>query len=283
MKRFLAMIISSVCIATIGVFVKLIGDSVPIMTVSFFRFFFGFLFIAVCIPFIDRNFMKVKLREMLEYALLGAFIAFDFSMYTAAFTMAPISSVVLLSSFYPVIVAVLSYFFLREKTEKAAIISFVIAFAGLLMINPLHPDYMAGNLLALANSFVYAILVVLMRYINKKKSIGVVFWFLMFATLFTSPLPFIYGFGNMQSSFVWIFLLGVISTGLAYILFNFTLEKMPAEISSVIMLTTEPVVSIVLGVIVIGESVALATIIGGLLIIMGGIILEVRGKVSKKY
>jgi len=283
MKRYLAMITAGLCFATIGIFVKLIGDSVPIMTVNFFRFFFGFLFIAIFAPFLDKSFLHVSRSDLMKYAFLGLLIAIDFSTYTMAYTLAPISNVVLISSSFPVFVAVFSYFLLKERTDKAGLISFLLAFVGLAIINPLQPAFMAGSLLSLANAVLFAIVVVFMRYIDEKKRIGVVFWFLGFAVLFTVPFPFYYGLGSMQSSFIWILLLGVVSTGIAYLLFNYTLEKMPAEISSIIILSVEPLASICMAVLIISETVALNVILGGILIVGGGVFLEVKDRLLKRY
>jgi len=283
MKRYLAIIVVSVCFAAIGTLVKLIGDSVPIMTLNFFRFFIGFLFIAAFVPFIDRSFLKVSRRDIMEYALLGLMIANGFSMHIAAYNLSPVSNVVLVSSMFPVFVAVFSYLVLKEKTDKASLISFLIAFLGVLVITPFRPAFFAGSMLSMSGAILYGAVLVFMRQIDEKRSIGVVFWFLGFAALFTAPYSLYYGLGNIQSSFVWILLLGVVSTGMAYLLLNFTLEKMPAETTSLIILTVQPMAAILLAFLVLGETVNLNIIIGGILIIAGGIFLEVKKSLFKKY
>lgn len=283
MKRYLAMVAASVCLSTIGIFVKLIGDTVPIMTVIFFRFLFGFILIAIAAPLLDRSFLKVKRRDVLKFALLGLLIVVDFSLYTAAYTMAPVSNIILVASTFPIFVAIFSYCVLREKTDKAGIVSFVLAFTGLLIINPFQPSYYAGSILALANAVLYGLMIVTMRYFDEHKRIGIVFWFMGFATLFTLPFPFVYGLGAIQSSLLWAVLLGMIPTGLAYLLFNFSLEKMPAEVSSLIMLTVEPVAAIGMALLIIGESLALNVIIGGILIVAGGLFLDIKDHLLNRY
>jgi len=121
-----------------------------------------------------------------------------------------------------------------------------------------------------------------MRYIDKRHHIGVVFWFMLFATIFLSPAPFIYGLGTISWNYIWIIILGVVSTGLAYLFLNYGLEKLQAETTSIIVMSTEPIVAIILAILVIGELLTLNVLAGGILIIAAGMLIEKKYKLTRR-
>ncbi len=97
---------------------------------------------------------------------------------------------------------------------------------------------MMGNVLALGAGITMALLITKQRQIDRTHSIGSVLWYLFFASLALSPAVFIWGFGEIAEVWVYVLLLGVISTGLAYLFFNFALEKLEAEVGSIIAMAT---------------------------------------------
>lgn len=173
-----------------------------------------------------------------------------------------------------------AYFILREQITRTKIITLVVGIAGLAIINPFNFGEVTnfGNLLAFADCFVYAILITEMRKEDKTHSIKDVLWFFLFASVVLSPFPFIFGIGNIQNVIVYVILLGFISTGAAYLFYNMALEKIEAEISSIMALIITPVVSIILAVIVISEQITIKVVLGGAILLVAGIYLETHRK-----
>jgi len=282
MKSYFYVMLAGAFLGLIGPMVKLIGDSVPIMTASFFRMLFGLLLMLAILPFIDRTTFKISRKEMKHYVALGFLIAVDFSVYMLAYSVAPVTNVVLLTYTFPFMLAIIGYFALREKVTRFMGICMLIAFAGILVVNPFQAGAYAGSLMALANALLYAIIYAYMRYIDKRHHIGVVFWFILFATIFLSPAPFVCGLGTVSWNYVWIALLGIFSTGLAYLFLNYGMEKLQAETTSLIVMTTEPVVAIALAVLFTGELLTLNVVAGGALILFAGMLLEKKYGVTRR-
>ena len=63
---------------------------------------------------------------------------------------------------------------------------------------------------------------------------------------------------------------------------NYGLEKLQAETSSIIVMTAEPFMAILLSVIIIGEILTANIVAGGILIIAAGLMLEKKYGVTKR-
>ena len=280
MKNHIFMVLAAFCLATIGVLVKLIGSSdIHFMTLNFYRIFFGFVFLLMVVPFIDKKVFKITKKDAKEFFMIGVIYAVSLSLYTTANLFAPIQNVVLINYSYPFFVLIFAYFILGEKITATKIITLILALIGLAVINPFQSGANnIGNTLALLGAFFYAILITEMRKEDKTHTIGDVLWFLFFASLVLLPFPFIYGFGNISNILGHILLLGFVSTGLAYLLYNLALEEIEAETGSIIATIITPLVSIILAFFIVHEAINIRIIFGGLLLICSGIYLELHTK-----
>jgi len=275
--------LSGFLVGIIGVFVKLIGDKVHFTTLVFYRMLIAFIFVLIIIPFMDKNFMKIKKKELSHYILVGILLAITFSLFTVANVFAPVQNVILISNFAPFLVLILGAIFLRERITRDKIITLIIAFVGIIILNPfkLNESFL-GNSLALVQALSFAVLVVIMRKENKEHLIGSVVWFLFFATLFMLPFPFIFGFGDLSGNVLWyILVLGILSTGVAYLLQSLAMQKVTAGISSIIIMVSMPIAGIVFAFIILNEPLNLRILIGGVVLIGAGIYLQVRNKEFK--
>ncbi len=282
-KSHVYLLLAAVCISSVGVFVKLIGSEIPLMTIVFYRVFFGFLFLLLIVPRIDKNAFKITRGDAKEYFLIGLLYAGALSLSVAAFLFAPVQNVVLLHSTSPFFVLVFAYFVLRERITATKILTLVTALIGLVVMNPLNGEgYFFGNALSLAGAFFLGLLTTEMRKENKSHGIGDVLWFFFFASLLLSPLPFIYGFGNLHNAFLYMLLLGVVSTGLAYLFYNLALEKIEAETASITKIVVSPLSAIALAVLLLSEQLNEEILTGGALLIIAGIYLETHSKKLRK-
>lgn len=263
------------CFATVGVLVKLVDNAVSPITLTFYRMFIGLLLLVFIVPFLDRNAFRLTKRDVKDYFVVGVLMVLNSTTYTAAHFFAPVANVVLIKSSYPFFVMVFAYFILREKITKTKIITLLIALIGLAFIDPF--DFSGdnfGNFLALVSAVFGGIMFVEMRKESRTHSIGDVLWFMFFATLILLPFAAIEGFGDLSAVWPYVLLLGVVSTGLAYMLYNLALQKMEAQTSSLLSLTIKPIAAIGLAVLIVGEELALHTIIGGIILIFAGVYLE---------
>ncbi len=283
MKGHLAIVITAVLFSTIGVIVKLIGTEVPFMTLNFLRVFFGFIFLLIFVPFLDKNTFKVTKRDLRDYFVVGALVAVTTCLYTVSFLLAPVHNVTLINSVIPFFVFIFAYFLLKEQITKTKIITLIIALIGLVIIDPFDfGGSFLGNMVSLVHAWFFALLLIEMRKEDKTHSIGDVVWFFFFAVLLLLPIPFIFGFGNLINVLPLVLFLGVVSTGVAYLFYNLSLEKVEAEEASIIETITIPLVSIFLAVIIINEEINSRTILGGIILVFAGIYLETHKKKLKQ-
>lgn len=278
MKSYVYMILTAICLSTIGVLVKLIGDNMHFMSMNFFRVFIGFLFLLMVVPFLDKNTFKITKKDAKEYFVVGLVFTIAICLFTTANLFTAIQNAVLINHIYPFFVLIFAYFMLREKVTKTKIVTLIIAIIGLAIINPLQAEGMLGNMLSFIGAIFYGLLIVLMRKEDIDHAIGDVLWFLFFATLLLLPFPFIFGIGNIMAVWHYLLLLGIVSTGLAYLFYNLALEKIEAEIAAIISIIVSPLFAIFLAVVVINEDLNYRIITGGLVLIIAGIYLQTHRK-----
>jgi drug/metabolite transporter (DMT)-like permease len=281
-KSHLYIISAALCLATIGVLIKLIDGNVPTLTLAFFKVFIGFFFLIIITPFFDNGFIKPLKFRWKSFALIGLVYAIAIAMYTGSNTHTTIQNAVLLHYLYPFFVLFFAYYLLKERITKTKIITLIIALIGLFILNPLAiGDNLYGNMLGLIGAVFYAVLITEMRAFDKEHCPSAIVWFLGFASLFLLPSLFIYGVGNLISVIHYVLILGVVASGLAYFLYNLALEEMEAENASIIAMIITPIVSITLAFLVVSEHIEISTIIGGLFLIIAGVYLETHSKKIK--
>jgi drug/metabolite transporter (DMT)-like permease len=268
--------------ATIGVFVKLTEGQIPIYTLNFYRVLFAFVFLASVVPFIDRQFYKIRKKDIRPILIMGLLITLQISMFNIAMSMAPIANVVIFWSIAPFFVFIFSVLFLKESVNKEHIFIFIIALIGIFIAKPLSGGHTAGNIVALIDGAVYAALVSYMRFENRSESPGLVFWFMLTATVYLSPFLFIFGPGNLNALvhnnaiglnvpvIVWAICLGMISTGVAYLFMTFSLKNIRANIYSLVDIIVSPIVAATFGYFIFNEVPSSNMIYGGALLLLSG-------------
>ncbi|MBU0662872.1 MAG: DMT family transporter [Candidatus Diapherotrites archaeon] len=275
MKPYLYAVLAAICFSTVGIFVKFIGGNVPIMTISFFRVFIGLLLLAIVVPRIDPHFLKQTPRDLIAFAGIGFLLAAEQAIYNTAFLHTGVSNTVLIHSLWVMFSAVLAFFILKEKITRQEGIAFIVAFAGLAIINPLAPEQMFGNALALLAAVAFALLIVLMRLEDRSHTVSTIFWIMLFASIFLLPFPLLQGAGDWFPALPWLIGIGAISTGLAYLFTTFALEKIHADHYSAIEMVVLAVSAIALAVLLLGEALTRNLIVGGALLILAGCIVHI--------
>jgi len=279
----LAVIAAGVLLGLIGVWVKLIGKSVPIMTVNWTRLALAFLLVLIFVaPFYRRQIAR-EAGNIRGAMVVGALMATAFSLFTTANSLAPAANVALITSLYAVITPIFAWLLLKERISLRHVIALPIAIAGVAIINPFAPQYVLGNLVSLVHPFVFASFLVFLRREERGHDIAAVFWFFLFAALFLTPLPFIFGLGNIAATWPYVLGLGFLSTGLPYVLLTYGLTKVPAPRAAIIILVSLPLSAIFLTYLILGEVVAQTTYLGGALLLTAGLIAIWKEKPKRHF
>jgi len=282
MKTLIYLVLITFAEATIGVFVKLTGDAIPVFTLNFYRVAFAFLFLLATVPFIKRNFWEMDRDDLQPLFFIGLFIALQISLFNIAMTLAPIANVVIFWSIAPFFVFIFSWFFLREKAKRTHIFIFLLALAGIVIAKPLQGGAMVGNLIALCSGVTYAAMITYMRFEGRDESPSMVVWYMGVASLLLLPSLFIFGTGDIGlfkhypalglnlPVLLWVLGLGVFSTGVAYLFISLALQTISANVYSLVDIIGSPVVAAMFGYVIFGEVPSYNMMGGGALLIVSG-------------
>lgn len=291
MNKYFPLLIVTIAEATIGIFIKLTGEAVHIFSLTFYSILFALLFLAITIPFIDRNFLNLSRKELKPTLIIGGLIALQIITFNFAISIVPIANAVIFWTIYPFFVFIFSAFFLKERTTKMHVLIFFLGFLGVFLAEPFSGGNALGNMVALLDGLIYAVLIAYMRYEDKIETTGIVFWFLLFATIFLIPMPFIFGFGELfylgayslspllsitiqVPAIVWILGLGMFSTGVVYLFITFALQRIDANIYSLVDIVVSPLIAASFGFIILGEVPSTSLIYGGALLLFAGFLLS---------
>jgi drug/metabolite transporter (DMT)-like permease len=282
MRNFLYLTLITLAEASIGVFVKLTGDAVPVFTLNCYRVGFAFLFLLATVPFIKRKFWEMDRDDIKPLFFIGLFIAMQISLFNIAMTLAPIANVVIFWSIAPFFVFIFSWLFLGEKAKKAHLLIFAIALTGTIIAKPLQGGAMLGNVIALCSGLTYAAMVTYMRYEGRDESPSMVVWYMGVATVLLLPAVFIQGPGSIMLMktysalgmdlpvILWVICLGAFSTGVAYLFISLVLQHISANVYSLVDIIVSPIVAALLGYLIFGEMPSNNMIYGGALLLVSG-------------
>ncbi len=184
----------------------------------------------------------------------------------------------------PAFILVIAYFFLKEKLSRLKTLGILIALSGTLLILfekglNISSENFLGNILALSASLAWAIYTIVgKKYVLKYGAIyttAVAMWFGLIAFL---PIYYFlrpdFALSQIDSA-LWgqIFYLGLITSGVAYVLWYFALKKMEAGKLAVFS-NLQPILTTILAIIFLDYSLTVYFIIGGILTIIGVIVTQ---------
>lgn len=267
--------------ASIGVFVKLVGDHIPVYTLNFYRVFFAAIFLMVAMPFIQKDVWAFPTRNLRDIVVVGVLIASQISLFNIAMTLAPIANVVIFWSVAPFFVFIFSAIFLDEEPRWTHVLIFLIAMGGVYLAKPLAGGHALGNLIALGDGAIYAALVTYIRKEEKTETRNDTLWFMLAATVILLPIALVVGPGDVTALnygvpvLVWAIGLGVISTGMAYFCIGLALENVNANVYSLADIVTSPVLAALFGFLVFHEVPSPNMIYGGALLLASGFWLSI--------
>lgn len=291
--------------ATIGIFVKLVDEQVPVLALNFYRVFFAALILLPLVAMFSRDALRFPEKNTRDILIIGALIATQISLYNIAMTLTPVANAVVFWSVAPFFVGIFSTIFLQERPKPIYLVAFALAFVGIVIAKPVSftgaewSNEQIGNVIALATGVVYAALVTYLRSEGKTETRVDMFWFMVAASVYLLPAMFVVGpgavlapstatlFGVSVPVIVWVIALGAFSTGIAYFCIGLVLRRMDANIYSLIDIIVSPVVAGILAFFIFAETPSINMIIGGSILLLSGALLTVmrnrtlrRGEVS---
>ena len=261
---------------------KIAVQQVAPAVVVFLRFAIGAV-IMLAILLARRQLTLPTFKEGFYYALLG-FIGISFHQWlqSTGLVTAQASTTSWIVSTSPVFIALLGWFFLKEKLGLNTIFGIMLASLGVLLVvskgslsSLISGNFgTTGDLLVLISAPNWAIFSVLSRSALKDKAaLFVLFYVILFGWLFTS-IPFVATHGWLEiahlntTGWLAVAFLGIGCTALAYIFWYDGLQAIPASRAGV-FLYIEPLISLVVAAVLLGETITLVALLGGGLILAG--------------
>jgi drug/metabolite transporter (DMT)-like permease len=275
---YIALAIGVTAVSTSAVLVKL--TTAPSAVVAFYRLFFSALLILPY--FLFRNLPELKAfskKDWLFSSVAGVLLAVHFILWFESLHFTSVASSTVLVTLQPLFSFIGTYFFFKENISFQAIISAVIAIIGSVIISwgDFHVSGMAlfGDFLALAACAMVTAYLMVGQEVRKTHSLNA-YTFIVYSfsaiTLLIYCISMQYPLMNYPTQdWVYFLLLAIVPTLFGHSLFNWSLKWISTNVISVSILF-EPVGAVILAYILLGETVMISQVIGGIIIVFGIII-----------
>ncbi|WP_129707671.1 DMT family transporter [Priestia megaterium] len=266
---------------------KAVLDKLDPYTLLVLRFGIGALFLLVLLV-LKRYSLNIPLKYIPHLIVLGILGVFVHQVIQAtALLTINASAAGWIISFSPVFTVILSVFFLHEKMTVLKASGMIVAIIGVLLVTTatnqqsFQPSINVGYLLMILSTLNWAIYSVLLKRLHIQLPF-LVLTFYMCLIGFTLTTPFLVRNKGWEmipflTSVEWAHLLflGVFVSGVAYWYWAKALEVLEASQVSV-FLYLEPVATLITAILLLQEKIIPLSILGGIIIIIGVILVNGR-------
>lgn len=289
LKGYLLGVLSAVSYGLIPIFILPIKQEHFSMDITlFYRFFFSALMVGSYLIYSKQKF-RINKKEALILAILGVCYALssEFLFIGYDFLTPGIASTVLF--IYPVIVALIMFFFYKEKLTKLSIVSLLLAFAGVIVLCLKGSGFeinFAGLGIVMLSSLFYALYMVIVNKSNLKVSgFKLTFYSMLFTSLFFMTKSVI-GYQSFAIPSTTIFVNFLIFAFLTTVISSLCLVYAIKYIGSTpvaILGALEPVVAVMVSVLMFHEQFTTNLLIGITLILIGVILNVISDRKNIKH
>jgi drug/metabolite transporter (DMT)-like permease len=221
-----------------------------------------------------RRVLALFLMGFLAYTILG-------TTWFVALSTTPAWLVSLFSALYPLVVSIGSWLFLGEVLDRRVILALALVLAGsfALFWHPYEGTALSGIWLMVLNTFVLALYVLVgQRWTRGVPPVVSTAWMAigaMVGTFFYALFSNQFSFHFAPSGWVWAALFAIVSTALAIVFFWSGIGLIGPSRATIIG-SLEPLFSILLSVVVLGEVMSALQALGGVLVFAGTVLVRVR-------
>lgn len=267
---------------TIGIFVRSI--SLPSQIIALVRGVIGVIFLlAVVLIRRERmDFRQIK-RNLLWLLLSGAAIGFNWIFLFEAYEYTSVAVATLCYYMSPVIVMLVSPFLLRERLTVKKCICVVLALFGMVCISGIlagglpRGDELLGIVFGLAAAVLYASVVLMNKQLKEISAFDRTILQLALSAIVL--LPYCLAVTDLSalqfdgSTVPMLLFLGIVHTGLAYLLYFGAMEHIPGQTAAMISYV-DPAVAVLASIIVLQEPMRPIEMLGAVLILGAALMSE---------
>lgn len=246
---------------------------------------FGFVLVTGSIRSLRVERRDIVFLVPLGLIGIGAFYLFYF--YTVRESEVGTAAILLYSS--PAFVVLLAWLFLRETLGPVKIFALLLTVGGVFLVagayDPANlevtPTVLLTGLLA---GLTYGLYSIFGRPVAGHLSPAVILSYALFfgaVLLVVAAVPTLDTLAGLPaSSYALLFMLSVVHTTLGFALYTFGLRRLGAGRSAIVA-TVEPVVAGAIGVTLLGEDLTAPKVVGGLLVLAGAALAQVRPRKAR--
>lgn len=267
------LIVSMTIFGTLGIFVRNI--SVSSGELALYRAVLATLLIAVFLLLTKQQIPFSKIKKQVPLLLAsGIAMGFNWIFLFEAYKYTTVSIATLSYYFAPVIVTIVCPIIFKEKLTGKQIVCFVMSTLGLVLItgigNLSSGNDFVGILFGLGAAILYATVILLNKFIKNVEALHRTFLQFLSAIVILIPYVIMTSGVTLETLNVigWINLLivGLIHTGVTYCMYFSSLKELPGQ-KTVLLSYIDPLVAVLISVTVLGETMTLWQVIGGVLIL----------------
>ncbi|OIK10473.1 transporter [Bacillus sp. MUM 116] len=261
---------------SLGVFVKNIHLSSS--EIALLRGIIGSVFLIFFFMIAKQRLSIQALKKNLVLLTLsGAAVGFNWILLFQSYRYTTVSNATLSYYFAPVFVMALSPLILKEKLTPAKVGCIIAAMIGLFLVVNIGGESGGGNyhhltgiLYGLSAAAFYASVVLINKFIKNLSGFETTLVQLLVASIILFPYVMMrenLNFSGLTSqSIIFILIIGIIHTGIAYFLYFTSIKELKGQRIAVLSYI-DPISAVIFAAIFLGEGMGLMQIIGGVLIL----------------
>lgn len=249
-------------------------------TGTVFRALFGLPLLALVAWAEQRRYGPLPRRAVVLAAIAGIFFAGDLTFWHHAIEYVGAGLATVLGNLQVLVVGVVAWLVFGERPSRATLLAVPVVLVGIALISGVvgagayGADPALGVVLGVATALCYSGYLLVIRFGGRdaRRPAGPV----AIATLSTAIVAAGAGvvIGDLDAtpsvpSLFWLALLGLTSQSLGYLFISISLPRLPAVVTSIILLV-QPVITIGLSVVLLGERPSVAQL-AGVVLVVGGI------------
>jgi drug/metabolite transporter (DMT)-like permease len=273
----LAALIGAACISFSGIFYRYAEVSPSTGTV--YRALFGLPLLLLVGLAERRRYGGLPRATVALAAVAGLFFTGDLLFWHHAIEAVGAGLATVLGNLQVIVVGIVAWLVLGERPSRATLVALPVVLGGVVLISgavgadAYGADPALGVVLGIATALCYAgyLLVIRRGLRDPRQPAGPVAVSTVFVVLAGSALGVVGGDLDPApplASLAWLAILGVTSQSAGYILISISLPRLPAVITSIILLA-QPVMTVILSMVLLGEAPSVTQLVGVALVIGG--------------
>ena len=205
---FLMLATGAMLIGFAPIFVK--WSELSPSSIMFYRMVFTLPFLFILNFYLNKKIsFSLKNKKTIFYSAIASMaFTFDLVLWHYAMDITSVSNATIIVNSAPILIAILSYIFFKEKPSKGFASSFFITYIGIIGLIIFSNNYLngkiLGDILCLFAALGYAVYLLIISKLGKETALSIIFYTTLFCSIF-ALIPMLLESGNKfpTTSFEW--------------------------------------------------------------------------------